>query len=176
MCYISEKKPTITIDTNLINAKQRFPSMNKLERWCDEGKISIVGTFRLKMEIGAYKNKQASEKERNIPNIAEPCVLDQSFADAGAYCVGSDNNAPQFWDLAGIMFPRKDYRRLTKNESNDVMHLMSHYFSGSSIFITNDKKDFISNNRREQLKSKFGIIIMTPDEVVKEFKTKFGWT
>jgi len=172
---MSEKKPILTVDTNLINAKQRMTSMNKLEQWRDEGKLKIVGTFRLKMEIGTYKNRKASEKEKTIPNVSEPLILNQSFI-GHAYLAAPNDKAPQFWDLSAIMFPGKDYKKLTKNESNDVMHLISHYFSGSDIFVTDDKKHFISNGRRERLKYKFGIIVITLDEVVKEFSTKFGWT
>lgn len=44
---MSDQKPKITIDTNLINAKQGLPAMNTLERWRGEGKLEIIGTQRL---------------------------------------------------------------------------------------------------------------------------------
>jgi hypothetical protein len=71
---MSEKKPKLTIDTNVINAKQALPAMNKLEQWRDEGKLEIVGAYRLKREIAEYKNQKAKEKEAKIPNVSEPII------------------------------------------------------------------------------------------------------
>ncbi|CCQ90269.1 hypothetical protein NITGR_270029 [Nitrospina gracilis 3/211] len=40
----------LTIDTNLVNVKNSLPSMNTLERWEVEGKVTLIGTERLRME------------------------------------------------------------------------------------------------------------------------------
>ena len=172
---MSENKPKLTIDTNLINAKQKNLSMNKLEQWCDEGKLIIVGAYRLTVEIAAYKNQKASCKELKIPNIAEPLVLDKSCLDS-SYLAPSDNNAPEFGDIASILFPQKDYALLSDNDSNDVMHLMGHYYAKADIFLTNNTNDFVKDGRREVLKKQFGIVVMTPEEAVDAFLDKYGWS
>lgn len=172
---MADKKPKITIDTNVINSKQRLAAMNMLERWRDEGKIVIVGTTRLKFEVGAYKNAKASEKEKNIPNVGEPLVLGKSYL-GHAYLAGPKPNAPQFWDLSKIMFPGKDHEKLDNNQSNDVMHLMSHFFAASDIFVTNNTKDFINDGRREKLKAAFQITVMTAEEAVTDLSAKHGWS
>lgn len=172
---MSEKKPKLTIDTNVINARQNLPAMNKLEQWRDEEKIRIVGTHRLKMEVAAYKNPKASEKEKKLPNVSEPMVLGKSYL-GHSYLAAPKKNAPQFCDLSAIMFPGRDHNQLSNNESNDVMHLISHFFAESDVFVTNNTNDFINDGRREQLKEKFGIKVMTADEAVAELSSKHGWS
>ncbi len=172
---MSETKIKLTIDTNLINARQKDWRMNKIEQWRDEGKLSVVGTHRLTMEVAAYKNEKALDKEKKIPNVHEPGVLDKSCFDS-CYFASSENNSPQFWDISSILFPRKDWKKLSDNESNDVMHLMAHYYAKVDIFLTNNTNDFVKDGRRESLKGKFGIVVMTPQEVVDEFSKTYDWS
>lgn len=169
------KKPHVTIDSNLINTRKQIPAMNTLELWEKEGKIVFCGAERLAIEISKHpKQPDASKKVREMKGISEPCVIGQSYI-GHSYITKGDPKDPQFWDIASIIFPNKKHDELTQNESNDVMHLMGHYFAKSDYFVTNDRKDFIDGGKRDLLKKRFGINVMTPDELVGHFVEKYGW-
>ncbi len=170
---MSETKIKITIDTNLINSKQKLPAMNKLEQWRDEGKLEIVGTQRLKREVADYKNDIASAKEASIPNVSEPMVWDISAWGESKW--GAEGEIPEYKELAKTIFPTVPLDKLNQNQQNDVMHLMGHADCDSDIFVTSNIKDFINDGRREQLKAKFQIVTMTAEEVVADFSTRYGW-
>ncbi len=155
----------ITIDTSLINVRGRHGAMNILEKMHGQGKIELVGAQRLVDEVRPHpKQPEADHKVSTIRNISEPVVLGHS-------CFGSaylaKDGGPQFDDIASILFPGRDPRSLCSNKSNDVMHMLGHSYSDSDYFLTDDKKDFIANGRRELLRARYGIVVMTPDEMVE---------
>jgi hypothetical protein len=169
------KKPHITVDSNLINTKKQIPAMNTLERWEKEGKIVLCGAERLAIEISKHpRQPDASKRVREMKGISEPCVIGQSYI-GHSYITNGKPEDPQFCDIASIMFPQKKYDELSQNEANDVMHLISHYFAGADYFITNDRKDFIDGGKQDLLKKRFRLNVMTPDELVSHFVTKYDW-
>lgn len=171
---MSDQKPKLTIDTNLINSKQRLADMNMLERWRDEGKLEFIGTQRLKREIAAYKNPAASAKEASIPNISEPLVWGVGNWNEGNWA--DEDDTPEFLDVAKVLFPAIAPEALNENQQSDVMHLLAHVTAKADVFVTNNTKDFVNDGRREQLKTKFQITVMTAEEVVTDLSSKNGWS
>jgi hypothetical protein len=164
---IDRRLVRLTIDTNAINARGRLEAMNTLERWRDEGWVQLDATTRLLDETSEDEARAA--KAATLNNISEPWILGVGRLGS-MYLAGP---GPGFREIASILFPR--VRRLTANQQNDVMHMLSHAHGGGDYFITNDKKDFIKSGRREELRSEFGIEVLTPDEAVEVLHRLHGW-
>lgn len=169
----------ITIDTCLINAKEKLFEMNQIEDLHKRGIIEIVGTERLLRETENHGDRK--KKAKNYDNISEPMVIGQWRVGSGYI---SSGKGPSFKDISNILFPEKDFLQLTENESSDVMHLLSHAESDSRYFLTNNSKDFINakrnnenrngsylNFKRDQLK-KLGIQVITPEEFLSFIDNK----
>jgi hypothetical protein len=163
----------VTIDTCLINARQKDQTLNRLEELHRKGDIEIVGTERLIKETQNHKSRK--EKADSYDNISEPIVIGQ-WAIGRGYI--SNGKGPTFKEIAQILFPEQDSSQLSDNDSNDVMHLVSHSQSNSDYFVTKNKWDFIDarktnknrdggykNAKREQLE-KIGIKVLTPEEML----------
>jgi len=162
----------LTIDTNLINIKQKLQSMNTLERWQIEGKVKLIGTERLKNETS--NNEKASQKVNAMPNVSEPGVWDVSDWEKAHW--SNDTSGPSFNELAAVLFPnQKELSLLSKADTNDIMHLMAHADNDCEFFLTHNKKHFIQDGRKNLLKVKFGIVVATPEEAVTQFSEKYGW-
>jgi hypothetical protein len=172
-------KIKITIDSNLINLKQRSEAMNKLEELHLKGEIQIVGAERLYEEMKKYK-PEAFDKASSYENIGEPWVIGHS-AVGRAYISSGDTQLPTFNELTKILFPNLKTEALNENEVNDVMHLLAHAHSDAEYFITDNTKDFIhgkknnqnrednlSNLTREELGKRL-IKVLTAEEAVERF-------
>jgi hypothetical protein len=158
-----------TIDTNCLNAYGRASSaVEMLERMAEEGRISLEGTERLLHE--ANYGERAKAKARAMVNVGEPFILDVSFFDSGAYL--AESSEPSFAEIASICFPGRDSQALKQNEINDVMHLLAHHDGGRDIFVTANTKDFINGSRRDLLRSRWQIVVMTPEEAVLHLKSQ----
>ena len=168
------KKVIITIDTCLINSKNKLEEMNCLEDLAKNGVIEIVGTDRLLQETENHHLRKS--KAKSYKNISEPFTV--GYSRIGGFYI-SDGKGPEFNEIASILFPSKTPSELDRNESNDVMHLISHAHSKSNYFVTNNTRDFIDakrtnknrnvlykNKKRNQL-IKLGIIVVTPKEMLK---------
>ncbi|CCQ90268.1 hypothetical protein NITGR_270028 [Nitrospina gracilis 3/211] len=84
-----------------------------------------------------------------MKNVSEPGVYGVSRYGRSKY--GKKSSCPQFAELSEILFLNiKDKKKLSKNQINDVMHLMAHANARNDIFLTSDKKDFIAKGRREK--------------------------
>ena len=154
----------ITIDANLINVRGCHDAMNKLEQLRDQGKVELVGAQRLMDEIRRHPMQPAANhKVSSMRDVNEPFVLDYSALGFGYL---PEEGRPQFDEIANILFPRMDARTLNSNEANDVMHLLGHCYSNSDYFVTDDRHDFIEDGRRELLRERFGIVVMTAGEMV----------
>ena len=174
-------KIKVTIDSNLINIRQKITSMNMLEQLHHDGKIEIVGSEKLFEEM--RNSETAISKANKYRNISEPFILGYSRLGK-AYLSCDDKKLPSFTEIAHILFPNNI--ELSENQSNDVMHLVAHSHSDSDYFITNNTKDFIhgkktNQNRKENLQNltrkkleKISIKTLTPEEVIELYlKAKF---
>ncbi len=140
--------------------------MNLLEKWRDDGLVALQGTERLRIEILEKEapHVEASKKLGTIENVSEPMVWGVSNWDR---CYFQSERSPDFRDLASILFPNiKKFDQLQISDVNDVMHLLSHVHSGKDAFITLNVKHFVNEGRRELLKSRFAINVLTDTEAV----------
>jgi hypothetical protein len=174
-------KPRLSIDTNVINARGGHEAMNALERWREEGRIEIGSSFRLKLEAARHPEPSARAKAARLPDTGEPFVWNVSafgsvYSQGGAYFSSVYSPRPEFSEIASVVFPGRPRGTLTQPEQNDVMHLLSHIGSGADIFVTDGKKDFINDGKREALKARFGVAVMTGDETVRHLAALYGWT
>lgn len=164
----------ITIDSNLINVRQKVEAVNSLEKLHEEGLIEIVAAERLFEEM--RNSDIATKKANQYKNIAEPFVIGHSRIGK-AYIAKSDSKLPTFGIIASILFP--NIENPSENQSNDIMHLLAHSHSDSEYFVTNNTKDFIhgkktnlnrheklENDTREKLK-KLSIKVVTPEEALE---------
>ena len=109
----------ITLDTCLINVTQKLTEVNKLEEFNNKGLIEIVATDRLIQETENHSKRL--EKAKSYKNIAEPFTV--GYSRIGRAYISDGNKRPSFGDIASILFPKIDKNDLSKNQSNDVMHL-----------------------------------------------------
>jgi len=168
-------KIKITIDSNLINARQKDEVLNELENMFKRGIIEIVGSQRLFDEMNT---ENRLKKAQNYQNISEPFVLCKSRI--GYAYISCNEKQPSFEELSDILFPSKKITELAPSEENDIMHLIAHAHSDSDYFVTRNTKDFIDakrtninktsedlkNQKREKL-LKLGIKVKTPEEILK---------
>jgi hypothetical protein len=94
--------------------------------------------------------------------------------DSGAYFSGSDG--PEFVEVASALFPTGRAESLSQGDTNDVMHLLAHHAADGDIFVTNNTRDFVANGRRERLRERWGIVVMTPAETVEHLARVDGVT
>lgn len=165
----------ITIDSNLINARQKEELINCLEKLHAENKLQIVVSQRLLDEM--HRN-ETMKKAQKYTNISEPSVAGHSRVGK-SYAVGNTKKYPSFSEISKIIFPTLD--ELSQNQINDVMHLIAHCYSDSKYFITNNTKDFMdgkktNKNRNLNLKNEtrrklqaLSIDVLTPQEAVELF-------
>ena len=172
----------ITLDTCLINVSQKLSEINKLEELNNKGLIEIVATARLIQETENHTKRL--EKAKSFPYIGEPFTV--GLSRIGSAYISDGKKRPSFRDIASILFPKIDQNDLSKNQSNDVMHLIAHLHSDSDYFVTNNTQDFIDakrdNHNRDGSYENFkknqfeylGIKVRTPIEVIEELENKYG--
>lgn len=176
-----DKLIKITIDTCLINVKKKLLDVNKLEEFNKKGQIEILATERLIQETENHTERL--NKAELLKNIAEPLTV--GFYRIGKAYISDGEKRPSFTDISTILFPEIDKDDLSKNQSNDVMHLIAHMHSDSNYFVTNNTKDFINakknNDNRDGIYIDFkkkqleelGIQVRTPSELVDELEVKY---
>ena len=167
-------KPRLSIDTNVINARGGLPWVNVLERWREEGKVEFLASTRLRIEAAKHPLPNALEKARGFRDSSEPLVWGQSFWGE-AYWGSVYDQQPEFFEVASVLFPGVPHGTLPEGDANDVMHLLSHAGARADIFVTDGKKDFISGGKRELLRKRFGIVVMTAEEAVPHLSSTYGW-
>jgi len=154
----------ITIDTNCINTKQGMETMNKIERWHDEGLVEIVKTDVMDTEFirASQKFREKSRKYRENLGVGV-----WGHSRWGHFLWGGKKRNYPFKEIRRLLFPR--FERLGEDEKKkairDAMHLATHIMHDNDFFVTEDK-DFL--RKREELKKKFGVIIFTPRECYEE--------
>jgi hypothetical protein len=142
----------ITIDTNVINAKGKLVSMNKLEEWHDQGKIQLLVNDIMEEELTGGSIQYHKQGEYIFQ------------------CLKPGHDYPKLFEkFRKILFPST--RALNKRQRKDVDHIIAHQKHCEDIFVTNDQ-NFI---RHRSILKKENIIVMTSEECVNFLKEKFGW-
>jgi hypothetical protein len=157
---------TITIDKKLISESTNSEAIQTLKRWQTEGKLELVDT--------EPKEKfQAETKAWFTVNNVE--TKNSNFGGPSKRRAPKSAHKINFTQVAGVLFPHRDSKRLDMSEINDVAHIIIHHTSGNKIFVTDNTNTFIVQGRRERLKSSFGVVALTPEETVQWFVEHEGW-
>jgi hypothetical protein len=161
----SVKKITVTIDTCCINAKQESKALNKLEEWNRQGLIEIYRTEIMDEELKGEKRRKKADKLLEDKGARVWQYTDFHHRDFG----GEDPKEYPFHELIDIVFPDLDKLPSDRqdNKIRDVEHLSTHYQHHREYFVTIDK-DF--TRKRDELKERYSIIILTPEECVEEIQ------
>jgi len=140
---------TVHIDTNLINARQRLPEVNQLEKWCQDDVLII------NMSATAWHEAQAGNDELRARKAAQQVFTITEPVDHGS---------EEFRKAAAILFPDGV---ANENQRNDVC-IVCEAAKYGAILVTNDggsksQPGGILGNR-----SKFGDAprIKSPSEMV----------
>ena len=153
---------TITLDTNLINAKKRDHILNQIEQLKNDGKIKIFKTdvMDTEMQDGGYK--RGLDKSTQLSEDIGTGVWNHSRWDHTKF--GNDNDKLLLNQLLEYLFGKKERAEYIKQEIRDAMHLKTHLNYKRDYFMTRDN-DFLS--KRVLLKEKFNVNIITPEEILK---------
>ena len=177
---ITKQEPPykLTIDANRINAQGTLPWMNVLRRWEQEGKVSIHGSLRFRDEAANHSvQPEARSIALMISDSAEPWIL-------GVSCLGecylTANNGPSTHEITKTLFPRT-LLPLSRNRLIDVLHILSHYYSGRDVFLTDNHKDFIHDKKQKDVKRiemyrRWRIVVLFDHELVDLLARRHGWS
>jgi len=152
----------LTLDGGLLRDAVLLPAVRTLKMWESEGKVEMFESDRAK---GSTQSSwPGAPKVQPAPSTR---FRSSRRTEAGGL---------SFQRISLVIFPRRDPHRLNMTEVNAVAHLMKHHALGHSIFVTNDSDSFISEGKRERLKSAFKIVILTPEEAVGSLSESETWT
>lgn len=151
---------TVTLDTNLVDDQQL------LDAACAAG-FQVAHTTVTDRELSG-SGVTAVDGRRAA--LYETGVVGESIV--GLFVVGSKGEAINFEQLIEIIsngsFPRGEKRKaLTEGQRRqvrDAMIFCTHVREKRDIFVTNDRKGFINDGRRELLEQRFATKIHTPEE------------
>jgi len=145
--------PIFHIDANLINARQRLPAVNRLEKWCQEEVILINMSSTAHTEAQAGNSPDRVRKANTHIFTATPPV---------------DSNEPVFKQVEGALFPAG---AADENQRNDV-RVVCEAAKYHAILVTSDggsksQPGGILGNR-----SKLPVQVMSPEEAVAFIESK----
>jgi len=155
----------VTLDTNVLPADDLIASV-------------LPGLFEFSIVSVTDREMGGSETQVNISNIPETMVLGESCLGQAVLGDSADASCLEFClkIISDSGFPPPDKRdKLTSGERRqlrDAMIFCAHLRNGGKIFVTNDEKGFINDDRRVKLENVLYTRIMTRDEFLTEFGTK----
>ena len=147
--------PVLHIDTNLINARQKLPAVNQLEKWFEDGVILINMSGTAQREALAGGNALRTRKSnRQIYTTTPP----------------ADAFDPRYREIEHALFPNGAE---DDNQRNDVK-IVFEAAKYAAIFVTGDggskrQPGGILGNRH---KLKSIVEILSPDEAVAFIRAK----
>ena len=147
--------PVLHIDANLINARQKLPAVNQLEKWADDGIICINMSSTARTEARAGTNLDRTRKaDEQIHTLTPP----------------ADASDPQYQQIEAAIFSdgAKD-----ENQQNDIK-IVNDAARYAAILVTGDggsktQPVGILGNR---YKLKDMLTILSPDEAVDFVRSK----
>ena len=159
----------ITLDTNcFFEYFERAPHyMERLIYHANEGHIELAMTTRVMSDThDKWEGEGEStiwSKIQSLPiikTIGTVFRLDMSRFDSGDYLISEDD---------GIIIDGL-HEMLEGAQIEDVDHIFGHIRDNRDIFVTNDSH-FLKHRR--ELKSKFGVLVLKPEDAVDEIERKF---
>lgn len=162
---------SVTLDTNcFFDYFERDPKyIKELIDYSEEGSVDIYMTTRVMADThDKWKGSGTSPIWINIqqfPQLSEIVGtvfrLNSSRLGSGDYLV-SEKGAKTINALEYLMVGAP---------IEDVDHLFGHIKSGHDLFITNDKH-FL--NYKGDLKTEYDVVVLTPEDAIKEIKRKLN--
>jgi hypothetical protein len=149
----------ITLDANVIDT-DKSELIEKAQRLMFDVALTSV----------TERERQRPDLIENIRIISEMLVTDEGPLNVGA--LGSDDDAKIFEDLLRTIsngsFPPKGKRnQLTlgeKRQLRDAIAFTSHVRDVRDIFVTDDRKGFINDGRREYLEATYRTKVISTSE------------
>lgn len=153
----------MTVDADLMIAHPPAEGMETLKQWLSEGKVQITEALR----------PPVAAKSTGWPGA--PSIAEQKGGRMARARKVDQSGKLKFSNVAAILFPSRNANKLSISEVNDVAHLIKHHGSERSLFVTTNSDTFINGGRRESLKAAFGIVTVTPLELVAKLCDENGW-
>jgi len=152
----------LTLDGGILREVPMGPAVRTLKLWETEGKIELFESDRA--------------KDTGVPAVhGWPGAPRRGVAPGRVRAVKEPPGGPGFQSVSVVLFPGRDPHRLSMTQVNSVAHLLRHHTLGHSLFITNNKVDFINEGKRERLQALFKIMILTPDEAIQVLRKSNEW-
>lgn len=155
--------PDLTFDTNTVIAKDHNPDVDKLFEMNGKEEVKIFKTDVVDTEL----SKKSREKSATLHEDLGVARIGHSRI--GHAVIGGESDVSESDRMMEIIFPETKGEKPNAKKVRDVMHLLTHKKHNRDIFVTNDR-DFIT--KKEELKSEFGIVVMTPQECVQHIIEK----
>jgi hypothetical protein len=159
----------VTLDTNcFFEYFERDPhSIKQLLYHANKGHVELAMTTRVMSDThDKWKSEGESptwSKIQSLPlinTIGTSFRVDTSYLGSDDYLI-SEEDGKIIGDL---------HEMLEGAQIEDVDHIFGHLRDNRDIFVTNDSH-FLSHH--EELKSKFSVVVLKPDDAVKEIERKF---
>ena len=155
----------VTLDTNLVD-NARIGALALRLNW----DVCIISVSKRETESTSY----AADADKH-ESVSETMVWGESRWGEGTW---SDDSVGDCLERAlviigGGSFPksgkRDALRRGQRNQLRDAMILCTHVREGRDLFITDDKKAFVTAGRREAFEGAFNVRILTSAECLATF-------
>jgi hypothetical protein len=154
----------ITIDTNLLPAD-------------DLVELAKVRGYEVDIVSVTERESGSSDSRLNVPELGRVLELGIVGESRVGSCVvgsGNDNLEIILQTISNRSFQKSGSRgQLSdgqRRQLRDAMILEAHAREGRDIFVTNDRKGFIDDGRREKLQSLLKTRILTHEEFLRELR------
>jgi hypothetical protein len=151
---------TVTLDTNV------FPAEALVARAGEAGLVVAAVTVTHREVEGSTLEEEAAALE----TVLETAVFGESrFEEAVCGSEADERCLDQALALlSNRSFPRQGNREALTNgqlrQLRDAMILCAHIRSGRDLLVSNDRRGFVSEGRREAIAGIFGVPVMTVPE------------
>ncbi len=160
----------IIIDTNCINARQRDPALNELERFLEEDNIGLETTDTLLNELERNKGyPKGQQKAGKYIFSMGPMVLGHS--KFGTSILGSEEDDNRLGEVLKIIFGHKSRSSYSADEMGDAVQVSTAIRYGAKFFVTRDGDLLRKSN---EIKDKFEVTIINPEECVSVVKSRLA--
>jgi hypothetical protein len=149
--------PIFHIDTNLINARQKLPGVNRLETWYADGVVLINMAGTARQEALAGGDARRTEKaNRQIFTMTTPAPV----------------NSARFKAIESVLFPAG---ASDENQRNDI-RIVADAIHYAAILVTNDGGSKSQpggiRGHRDEIYNRFSLKILSAEEAVEFVQAK----
>lgn len=130
----------VTLDQSRIEEMRGLPAFRELKNCENKGRVKI---------FDPHASPTSGKVERRPAPWEKRASMGQLFQQ-----------------IAALLFPNQDTKRLSMPQINCVAHLVNHHQSGREIFVTTNEADFILHGKQARLQAVLKIVVLTPAEAV----------